>query len=288
MRGKVNADFLCGYSPERINPGDKKRTISKIIKITSGMNKLTADWVDGFYSSFIKAGTHSTKTIKIAETAKVIENTQRDLNIALVNELAIICRKLEIDTLDVLEAANTKWNFLDFKPGLVVGHCISVDPYYLTHRSTLAGYSPDVVLAGRRINNHIGDWIIEELVSIMTNHGFTLSKSKFLILGITFKENCPDMRNSGVLKLIEKIQSYGISMSIVDPYIDIKNVNLKGKIDFYNKIPSNTKFDAIIAAVSHEEFKNLTSNFLKSLIKPKGKFLDIKGILPRDLDPLRL
>ena len=288
MKGNVNIDFLCGYSPERINPGDQKRNISNIVKVTSGMDEITSDLVDSFYSSFIKAGTHKTKSIKIAETSKVIENTQRDLNIALVNELAIICRKLNIDTLDVLEAANTKWNFLDFKPGLVGGHCISVDPYYLTYRSIMAGYHPSVVLAGRKTNNHIGDWLIEELISIMTRNGFTLSKSKFLILGITFKENCPDMRNSGVIKMIKKIKKYGISVTVVDPYIQINNKNLPQKINFLNKLPLNDEFDSIIAAVSHNEFKNLSSASLKNLISPKGVFVDIKGMLPRDLDPIRL
>tara|TARA_A100001388_G_C28774674_1_gene506444 strand:+ start:149 stop:1498 length:1350 start_codon:yes stop_codon:yes gene_type:complete len=288
IKGKVNIDFLCGYSPERINPGDRKRTISNIVKVTSGMDEITADLVNCFYGSFIGAGTHKAKSIKIAETSKVIENTQRDLNIALVNELAIICRKLNIDTLDVLEAANTKWNFLDFKPGLVGGHCISVDPYYLTYRSTLAGYNPQVVLAGRKTNNYIGDWIIEELISIMTRKGFTLSKSKFLILGITFKENCPDMRNSGVVKLIEKIKTYGISITVVDPYVKINDKNMPSGINFYNKIPINYNFDAIIAAVPHDEFRNLSSKFLKSLILGEGVFVDIKGILPRDLDPIRL
>jgi len=286
--GIVNVDFLCGYSPERINPGDKNRSLSKIVKITSGLNDETAKWVDDFYSSFIEVGTHKTKSIKIAETAKVLENTQRDLNIALVNELAIICRKLNVDTLDVLEAAGTKWNFLDFKPGLVGGHCISVDPYYLTYRSILAGYTPRVVLAGRRINNYLGDWIIEELVSVMTRKGFTLSKAKFLILGITFKENCPDMRNSGVIKLIKKIQTYGISVSVIDPYVKKDDKNLPNKISFYNEIPFGIKFDTLIAAVSHSQFKNLNSKFLKNLVTEKGYFVDIKGILPRDLDPIRL
>ncbi len=288
IKGKVNLDFLCGYSPERINPGDHRRTISSIIKVTSGMDEITSNLVDSFYSSFIKAGTHKTKSIKIAETAKVIENTQRDINIALVNELAIICRKLNIDTLEVLDAASTKWNFLDFKPGLVGGHCISVDPYYLTYRSIMAGYIPRVVLAGRKTNDYIGDWIIEELISTMTRNGFTLSKSKFLILGITFKENCPDMRNSGVIKLIKKIRKYGISVTVVDPYVQINDKNLPLEIDFFNQIPLNNKFDSIIAAVSHDEYKNLSSRFLKNLISPKGLFVDIKGILPRDLDPIRL
>ncbi|MBO8219540.1 nucleotide sugar dehydrogenase [Prochlorococcus marinus] len=288
MVGKVNKDFLCGYSPERINPGDRGRSIGDIVKITSGMDEITANWVDSFYASFIEAGTHKAKSIKIAETAKVIENTQRDLNIALVNELAIICRKLNIDTLDVLEAANTKWNFLDFRPGLVGGHCIGVDPYYLTHRATLAGYSPGVVLAGRRINNYMGDWIIEELVSVMTSEGFTLSRSTFLILGLTFKENCPDMRNSGVIKLIQKIKSYGISIVVVDPFIEKTDKNLPKKIDFYNKIPTNQKFEAIIAAVAHEQFKLLKTEFFKQLIVEKGKFVDIKGIIPRELNPIRL
>ncbi len=288
IKGKVNIDFLCGYSPERINPGDQKRNISNIIKVTSGMDEVTSNLVDSFYSSFIKAGTYKTKSIKIAETAKVIENTQRDINIALVNELAIICRKLNIDTLDVLDAANTKWNFLDFKPGLVGGHCISVDPYYLTYRSIMEGYTPSVVLAGRKTNDYIGDWIIEELISVMTRNGFTLSKSKFLILGITFKENCSDMRNSGVIKLIQKIKTYGVALTVVDPYVEISNKNLPVGIDFCKKIPENDKFDSIIAAVSHNEFRNLSSRFLKNLISPKGFFVDIKGILPRDLDPIRL
>ena len=286
-KGKVNIDFLCGYSPERINPGDKERSIGKIIKLTSGMDEVTADWVDSFYASFIQAGTYKAESVKVAETAKVFENTQRDINIALVNELAVICRKLNIDTLDVLKAAGTKWNFLKFFPGLVGGHCIGVDPYYLTHRAKLEGINPEVVLAGRRINDQIGEWLIEQLISVLTSSGLVLKGSRFLILGITFKENCPDIRNSGILKLIKKIKSYGISVLVVDPYADKRELNTD-EFEFDSEIPDQGNFDAVIAAVAHDPFKNLSEDILKRLISKKGKFLDIKGFLPRELHAIRL
>ncbi|WP_320675179.1 nucleotide sugar dehydrogenase [Prochlorococcus sp. MIT 1341] len=285
---KFNKDFFCGYSPERINPGDTVHKLTTITKVTSGSNPQAAEWVDKFYRSIIKAGTHLAPSIKVAEAAKVIENTQRDLNIALVNELAIIFQKLGIDTLDVLEAAGTKWNFLPFRPGLVGGHCISVDPYYLTHKAEQVGYTPQVVLSGRRINDSMGNWVVQQMVLEMAKRGFNLSTSKVLVLGLSFKENCPDIRNTRVVDVIEALFHYGMKAVVVDPLVSIKEAKVCYGIDVQKSLPESTKFHAIIAAVAHQEFKSLSQNKWKNLLLEKGILIDLKGITPRELNPIRL
>ena len=215
-----NEDFFCGYSPERINPGDKEHRLSDIVKVTSGSTNESAQWIDNFYSLIIKAGTYLAPSINVAEAAKVIENTQRDLNIALVNELALMFKKMSIDTLDVLEAAGTKWNFLPFRPGFVGGHCIGVDPYYLTHKAEQLGYHPQVVLAGRRINDGMGRWLAEQLILKMCQNKLLIPESKVLVLGLSFKENCPDLRNTKVIDLIESVRQFGPTVDVVDPWVD--------------------------------------------------------------------
>ncbi len=280
--------FCCGYSPERINPGDSSNKLRDIIKITSGQNQETADWIDDFYGSFINAGTHKAESIKVAETAKIIENTQRDLNIALVNELAIICRYQGVDTLDVLKAANTKWNFNDFKPGLVGGHCIGVDPYYLTYKAKLLGYKSKVVLAGRKMNDSIGKWIINELMRTLAEKYSNLSDLNILVLGITFKENCPDIRNSGVYSIIETLQSYNVKIEVVDPIANINQNHNHLNFKLLREIPSSKKYESVIAAVAHKEFCDLRIDQWLQLIDKRGIFLDIKGIMPRSLNAIRL
>ena len=283
---KYNNDFFCGYSPERINPGDKKNSINDITKITSGSNEEVADWVNNLYSSIISAGTYKASSIKVAEAAKVIENTQRDINIALVNEFSFIFKKLNIDTLDVLEAAGTKWNFLPFKPGLVGGHCIGVDPYYLTYKSQQVGYYPQVVLAGRRINDHVSQWLVEQLILEMSRRKFIIGGSEILILGLTFKENCPDTRNSKVFNIISCLKKYDIKITIIDPVCN--DINLINNLNILNEIPKNKKFTGIIAAVAHTLFQELNSNDWSNLVIENGVLLDVKGIIPRSLNAIRL
>ena len=285
---KLNKDFFCGFSPERINPGDKEHTLDNIIKVTSGSDDASANWIDKFYSSFISAGTFKAPNIKIAEAAKIIENTQRDLNIALINELAILFKKMNIDTLDVLEAAETKWNFLPFKPGLVGGHCIGVDPYYLTYKSQELGYSPQIILAGRRINDNMSKWIVEQLIMQMARNGLPISKAKVLILGLTFKENCTDIRNTKVEDIYRSLNQYDIETFISDPYVDIEEANKKFEQRVYKAIPNEIAFEAIIVAVSHDEYKLINNKKWKSLIKTNGVIFDLKGILPRDIGAIRL
>lgn len=284
-----NHDFACGYSPERINPGDKVHGLKDITKVTSGSTETTADWVDNLYGSIISAGTHKASSIKVAEAAKVIENTQRDLNIALINELAIIFNKLSIDTLDVLDAAGSKWNFLPFKPGLVGGHCIGVDPYYLTHKAEEAGYHPEVVLAGRRINDRMGEWISEQIVLRLAQNNVPVGGSRALVLGLTFKENCPDLRNTKVVDIIESLKNYAITSSVFDPWALKQEALSEYGIDL---IPSHMelnpdKFQILIVAVAHEAFKAFTIKDWTELAKGKIVF-DIKGIVPRELSPIRL
>ena len=280
--------FVFGYSPERINPGDKTHSLVDIKKITSGNNKSSAEWIRNFYGSIIKAGVFSAKTIKIAEAAKIIENTQRDLNIALVNELAIIFKLMNIDTLEVIEAASTKWNFIPFKPGLVGGHCIGVDPYYLTYKAELFGYSPRLVLAGRAINDSMGEWIAEHIILEMARKNINLRKANILIMGFTFKENCSDIRNTRVIDLIKYLASYKINLDIVDPLVNEKDVNDIYHIDINNNIPTNKKYSVVIAAVAHSEFINIKFEYWISLINSNGFFFDIKGFLPRELKAIRL
>lgn len=283
-----NRDFVCGYSPERINPGDTEHKLLTIIKVTSGSTPDTATWVDSFYGSIITAGTHIASSLQVAEAAKVIENTQRDLNIALVNELAIIFRLMGIDTLDVLEAAGTKWNFLPFRPGLVGGHCIGVDPYYLTHRSEQLGYHPQVVLAGRRINDGMGRWVVEQLVLEMARRGQVIAGTQVLILGISFKENCPDLRNTRVADIIYALQRYGIIAVLVDPWVNPEEANSEFGFKILSKIPKKQTWGAIVAAVAHRQFKDITLNEWRQLLDPSGVLLDLKGIAPRELGAMRL
>ena len=280
--------FACGYSPERINPGDKERRLKDIIKITSGSCENAAKWINFLYGSIIEAGTHLTKNIKTAEAAKIIENTQRDINIALMNELAIIFGLLDIDTLDILEAASTKWNFIKFKPGLVGGHCIGVDPYYLTYKAESIGYTPEIVIAGRKINDHMSNWVAEKLILEMTKRNFFLSSSNVLILGFTFKENCPDIRNTKVYDLIKTLEEYNLNIDIVDPWVNpIEAENVYG-IKIKKSYSKKTKYDAIVCTVAHNEFINKKKLDWENIINKNGIIFDLKGIVPRELNALRI
>ena len=273
-----NKDFYCGYSPERINPGDKKHRIADIKKVTSGSTPEIATEVDELYQEIIIAGTHKTTSIKIAEAAKVIENTQRDLNIALINELALIFNKLDIDTESVLEAAGTKWNFLPFRPGLVGGHCIGVDPYYLTHKANEVGYYPEMILAGRRLNDNMGSYVANEVSKLMTKKHIHISDANVLIMGLTFKENCPDHRNSRAVDLVKQFKSFNCNVDVYDPWVN-KNQALKEyNIQPIDK-PIKSKYDAIIIAVAHDEFKLLTEEQIRTYGKDKHVLYDIKYLL---------
>ncbi|MDN3671905.1 nucleotide sugar dehydrogenase [Flavobacterium branchiarum] len=272
---KYNVDFYAGYSPERINPGDKEHTVEKILKVTSGSTPEIGKKVDELYKTVITAGTHLAPTIKVAEAAKVIENSQRDINIAFVNELAKIFNLMDIDTQAVLEAAGTKWNFLPFKPGLVGGHCIGVDPYYLAQRAQEFGYHPEIILAGRRLNDSMGEYIASQVVKLMLKKGIYVNGANILMLGITFKENCPDVRNTKIVDLIMGLKEYGIAVTIFDPLASLEEVYKEYKLDITNEIP-NQKFDAVILGVAHAEFLNL--NF-SELQKENSLLYDVKGIL---------
>jgi UDP-N-acetyl-D-galactosamine dehydrogenase len=283
-----NTDFFCGYSPERINPGDTEHKLTTIIKVTSGSTPAAAAWVDSFYGSIIPAGTYLATSIQVAEAAKVIENTQRDLNIALVNELAIIFRQMGIDTLDVLEAAGTKWNFLPFRPGLVGGHCIGVDPYYLTHKAEQLGYYPQVVLAGRRINDGMGRWLVEQLVLEMARRGMVIAGARVLVLGLSFKENCPDLRNTRVVDVLEALQDYGMAVELVDPWVEGEEAARATGLPVAAEIPAGGSYSAVVAAVAHRQFAAWSAQQWRQLLAPNGVLLDLKGIVPRELGALRL
>lgn len=285
---EAGAGFVCGYSPERINPGDTEHKLPTITKVTSGSTAEASAWVDGFYGSIISAGTHLAASIQVAEAAKVIENTQRDLNIALVNELAIIFRQLGIDTLDVLEAAGTKWNFLPFRPGLVGGHCIGVDPYYLTHKAEQLGYHPQVVLAGRRINDGMGRWVVEQLVLEMARRGLVIAGAKVLVLGLSFKENCPDLRNTRVVDVIEALQRYGMEPVLVDPWVNGEEAEREYGLTVLPDIPTGQCWSAVVGAVAHHQFTAVPAEQWRQLLAPTGVLLDLKGIVPRELGALRL
>jgi UDP-N-acetyl-D-glucosamine/UDP-N-acetyl-D-galactosamine dehydrogenase len=274
---KWKKDFHVGYSPERVNPGDKERTITKIVKVVSGDDAPTAKFVHDMYASVITAGVHSASSMKVAEAAKVIENTQRDLNIALMNELAIIFDRLGIDTLEVLKAAGTKWNFLPFRPGLVGGHCIGVDPYYLTHKAEMLGYHPQVILAGRRINDGMAAWVAQQTVKNMINNGCPVKGAKVIVLGLTFKENCPDLRNSKVADLVKELQSFGCSVAVHDPLGEPAEAKHEYGIELqkWNALPD--KADAIVAAVSHKEYLAMSLKKLTGKLKPGGVFVDVKS-----------
>jgi UDP-N-acetyl-D-galactosamine dehydrogenase len=280
---KFNVDFFCGYSPERINPGDKLHRVTSIKKVTSGSTPEIAEMVDNLYRKIIKAGTHKASSIKVAEAAKVIENSQRDINIAFVNELALIFDRIGIDTHEVLEAAGTKWNFLPFKPGLVGGHCIGVDPYYLTHKAESMGYHSEVILAGRRINDNMGIHIATAVIKLMARQDLPINKASVLVLGVTFKEDCPDIRNSRVIDVIRELQSFGAQVDIYDPHADAKDVKHEYALA---TIPSlSKKYDAIVLAVGHKEFLEIN---WKDLKHDKTVIYDVKGFLDKSLISARL
>ena len=285
---KFNSDFFLGYSPERINPGDKKHTIDKIVKVTSGSNEDTALFIDNLYKEIITAGTYMAPSIKVAEAAKVIENTQRDINIALVNELSIIFNLLEIDTEEVLKAASTKWNFLSFKPGLVGGHCIGVDPYYLTYKSQELGHNPEVILSGRRINDEMGNYCAREILKKFDEQNFELSNLNVLIMGFTFKENCPDIRNTKIVDIVNTLQRSGISVDIYDPWVNIEYAITHYDFNFVPK-PVHKKYDAVIIATAHSEFKNMSEEQINIFKKSDDSIIfDIKSIKNKEFSDLRL
>lgn len=269
---KFNIDFFCGYSPERINPGDKEHTVTKILKVTSGSTLETAQKVDELYRAIITAGTHLAPSIKVAEAAKVIENSQRDINIAFINELAIIFNKLNIDTQAVLAAAGTKWNFLPFKPGLVGGHCIGVDPYYLTHKAQEVGYNPEIILAGRRLNDNMGIYVANQVIKLMIKRGYTIEGSRVLVLGITFKENCPDIRNSRVIDVIKELQDFGCRVDVSDCWADKEEVKHEYGLELLRE-PDISHYQAVVLAVAHDEYK------IFKLKSDLNIIFDIKSIL---------
>ena len=281
---EYNKDFYAGYSPERINPGDKKHTVEVIKKITSGSTQEIGKYVNDIYLSVIVAGTHMAPTIKVAEAAKVIENSQRDINIAFMNELSKIFNKMGIDTMDVLEAAGTKWNFLPFRPGLVGGHCIGVDPYYLAQCAQRFGYNPEIILSGRRMNDSMGEYVASETVKKMLKKGVKVLDSNVLILGFTFKENCPDVRNTKVIDIYNSLKEYNVNITVVDPWANTEIVKKEYGIKVGNNIP-NQKYDAIIVSVAHNEFLNMD---VRQYLKDNGVIFDVKCILPRDIVDGRL
>jgi UDP-N-acetyl-D-galactosamine dehydrogenase len=282
---KFNKDFFAGYSPERINPGDKINTLTKIKKVTSGSTPEIAEKVDNLYASIIIAGTHKAPSIKVAEASKAIENAQRDVNISFVNELALIFDRIGIDTNDVIEAAATKWNFLKYKPGLVGGHCVGVDPYYLAHKAQALGYHPQVILSGRRVNDTMGSFVADKVIKLMIHKDHKIKGSKVLIMGITFKENCPDVRNTRVVDIYHELLQFGLSIDIYDPWANIDEVNHEYGIDVLNKLEKNASYDAVIVAVSHDEFLRFDYGTIK---RNNGVIFDTKGCLDRSLIDGRL
>lgn len=275
-----NKDFFCGYSPERINPGDKEHRLPTIKKITSGSTPEVAEAVDRLYKQIITAGTHKASSIRVAEAAKVIENTQRDVNIALMNELSLIFKRLGIDTLEVLEAAGTKWNFLPFRPGLVGGHCIGVDPYYLTHKAQEVGYHPEVILAGRRINDSMATHVADETIKLMLKKNLPVLGSKALVLGLTFKENCPDVRNTKVVDIISALCDYNMQVDVYDPWIDLDDAEREYCLKCLADLPKLGEYAAIILAVGHRQFLELGTAGIKSFGKPNSVLFDVKGVMP--------
>jgi UDP-N-acetyl-D-glucosamine/UDP-N-acetyl-D-galactosamine dehydrogenase len=284
---RFNQDFYCGYSPERINPGDKEHRLSTIKKVTSGSTPEIADLVDALYNQIVTAGTHKAESIKVAEAAKVIENTQRDLNIALINELALIFNKMSIDTEAVLKAAGSKWNFLPFRPGLVGGHCIGVDPYYLTHKAQAIGYHPEIILAGRRLNDSMGGYIVAQLVKAMTKKRLQVDGAKVLVMGLTFKENCPDLRNTRVIDIVTELKDYNCNVDVYDPWVSNEEAQ-----DEYGitpiATPSAGAYDAIILAVAHHEFKEMGGAAIRALGLPNAVLYDLKYVLNAQESDLRL
>lgn len=284
---KFNQDFFAGYSPERINPGDKVNTLTKIKKITSGSTPEVANTVDAVYASIITAGTHKASSIKVAEAAKVIENTQRDLNIALVNELSVIFDRIGIDTLDVLEAAGSKWNFLPFRPGLVGGHCIGVDPYYLTHKAEEVGYHPQVILAGRRINDNMARYVARNTIKLMLQNGIDVPRSKVGVLGVTFKENCPDIRNTKIVDFIKALKEYDLDLDIYDPWVDDTEVQHEYGLAPIKELQQGL-YDAIVIAVAHNQFKSMSVEEFHALGKEKHVLYDLKYVLDKESSNIRL
>lgn len=280
---KYNEDFFCGYSPERINPGDKEHTVKKILKVTSGSTSEIAEEVDQLYKSVITAGTYKAASIKVAEAAKVIENSQRDINIAFVNELAMIFNKMKIDTVDVLEAAGTKWNFLPFRPGLVGGHCIGVDPYYLAQKAKKVGYYPQILLAGRRLNNSIGPYVGSQIVKLLMKSGKVVNESKVLVMGITFKENCPDIRNSRVIDIVLELEDFGVSVDVCDPWANAEEVKHEYGLDLLESADME-QYDGIVLAVAHKEF----STGVLDKVKEDTVIYDVKSFFPKDKVTSRL
>ncbi|CAG4974472.1 Vi polysaccharide biosynthesis UDP-N-acetylglucosamine C-6 dehydrogenase TviB [Novilysobacter luteus] len=277
---KFNEDFFAGYSPERINPGDREHRVTSILKVTSGSTPEVAEFVDRLYGSIITAGTHRASSIKVAEAAKVIENTQRDLNIALVNDLAMLFNKLGIDTLEVLEAAGTKWNFLPFRPGLVGGHCIGVDPYYLTHKAQEIGHHPDVILAGRRTNDGMGAYVAGEVIRLMVRKGINPVDARVLVLGLAFKENCPDLRNTRVVDIVAALHGYSVRVDVCDPWVD--EVQAQHEYGLALVAPGQGMYDAVIVAVGHDKFRQLGAEGIRAYGKPVSILYDVKYLLPRE------
>ena len=277
---KFNQDFFCGYSPERINPGDKQHRLPSIKKVTSGSTPEVADVIDRLYAQIITAGTHKASSIRVAEAAKVIENTQRDVNIALMNELSLIFHKLGIDTLEVLQAAGTKWNFMPFRPGLVGGHCIGVDPYYLTHKAQEVGYHPEVILAGRRINDGMASHVADQTVKLMLRKGLPVLGSRVLVLGLTFKENCPDVRNTKVVDVVHALQGYNTRVDVYDPWVDVAQAQHEYGLQCLTEMPAPGQYAAIVLAVGHDQFVALGEAGIKALGQPGAVLFDVKSILP--------
>jgi UDP-N-acetyl-D-glucosamine/UDP-N-acetyl-D-galactosamine dehydrogenase len=284
---KFNQDFFAGYSPERINPGDKLHRVTNILKITAGSTPEIADYVDDIYNLIIEAGTHKASSIKVAEAAKVIENTQRDVNIALINELAVIFNKMGIDTEAVLQAAGTKWNFLPFRPGLVGGHCIGVDPYYLTHKAQAIGYHPEIILAGRRLNDGMGAYVVTQLVKAMLKKRIQVEDAKVLILGLSFKENCPDIRNTRIIDIVNELKEYHTQIDVYDPWVDAQEAEHEYGITPISTL-ENGKYDAVILAVAHEEFKAMGATAIRALGKTEHVLYDLKYVLSQAESDLRL
>jgi UDP-N-acetyl-D-galactosamine dehydrogenase len=284
---KFNQDFFAGYSPERINPGDKEHRVTTIMKVTSGSTPEIADEVNNLYADIITAGTHKASSIKVAEAAKVIENTQRDLNIALMNELSMIFARIGIDTHEVLAAAGTKWNFLPFKPGLVGGHCIGVDPYYLTHKAQAIGYHPEIILAGRRVNDNMGPYAAAELVKVMIKKGHTIAKSRVLVMGLTFKENCPDLRNTRVIDVVNELKDFGCHVDVTDCWANNEEAEHEYGISLVSE-PKAGEYDAVFLAVPHREYAGLSAEQLRAYTNSNGVLFDLKGVLPLGQADLRL
>lgn len=284
---KFNQDFYCGYSPERINPGDKEHRVTTIKKVTSGSTLEIADLVDALYSEIITAGTHKAESIKVAEAAKVIENTQRDLNIALINELALIFNKMGIDTEAVLKAAGSKWNFLPFRPGLVGGHCIGVDPYYLTHKAQAIGYHPEIILAGRRLNDSMGSYVVAQLVKAMTKKRLQVDGAKVLVMGLTFKENCPDLRNTRVVDIVAELKDYNCNVDVYDPWVSVEEARHEYGITPI-AMPDTGCYDTIILAVAHQQFKDMGVKAIRALGNANAVLYDLKYVLTAKESDLRL